>query len=639
VGIATKEIFSGTLAVTKNARWFPGKAVAMRSLRTQPLLKLSAALILSVVASPVAGQQPTMTQLPAVTQAVVPVQAVAPLAASPQYPSPTPAEYLTSRADVPIDPAVRLASLPSGPERRMVELEQRFADLEARMAAQTLTSSAQPTAAPPAAAPGGGSVVGADTDMPAKWNFGFEAQSKDKVFRAKFGGQLQFDYTDYNQATQLTTTPINAPPGDPAGGIGRQNESVNFRRLRLRSEGTMYENVGWVVQPDFANAANVSNVPGNPPGFPNSLNQAGFPAGQTIAIVPSLTDCYVTVMKLPVVNNLRIGNFKEPTGLEHMTSSRFLDFMERNYIQDMIHGPFNNGFSPGAMFFNWTEQQNSTWQLWGGPNQANLFGYHVGQGEWAGTMRGTYLPYYDEASNGRYMVHLGTSLSARKPDQGQDRFRIRGDLRDGPPSTLNTNYLDSGSFLTDFQYIISPEFLAIWGPWTVQAEYMGTFLQDTAYNILNNQTPGGVPITANIPSAQQALFNAFLAGQGGGNVYFQATYVEVLYFLTGESRGYDRRMGICDRIVPINNFFWTSSRDGGACGWGAWQVGARYNYVNLNSGLINGGILNSITLGINWFLNPNLKFQFNYDITYRSQVAQTDPGWINAGGLRLAFDF
>ena len=146
--------------------------------------------------------------------------------------------------------------------------------------------------------------------MPAKWNFGFEAQSKDKVFRAKFGGQLQFDYTDFNQASQLTTTPINAPPGDPAGGIGRQNESVNFRRLRLRSEGTMYENVGWVVQPDFANAVNVSNVPGNPPGFPNSLNQAGFPAGQTLAIAPSLTDCYVTVMKLPVVNNTALRQFQ-----------------------------------------------------------------------------------------------------------------------------------------------------------------------------------------------------------------------------------------------------------------------------------------------------------------------------------------
>jgi phosphate-selective porin OprO and OprP len=574
-------------------------------------------------------------QLLAACSVLILPTAMPPVAAQ-QAPLVTPASILSTSPDnTAYDQSIRrLPSVVDATNARVRELEQRLGEVESLLATQPQARTSETNAQGAA-----GSVVGADLDLIPKWNFGFEAQTKDKVFRTKFGGQLQFDYSDYNQASQLTTTPISAPPGAPSGGIGRQNEAVNFRRLRLRSEGTMYENVGWVVQPDFANAANVSNVPGNPPGFPNSLNQAGFPAGQTLAIVPSLTDCYVTIMKLPVVNNIRIGNFKEPMGLEHMTSSRFLDFMERSYIQDMIHGPFNNGFSPGAMFFDWTEDQNATWQVWGGPNQANLFGYHVGQGQWAGTVRGSYLPYYDEPSNGRYFVHMATSLSARKPDQGQDRFRIRGDLRDGPPSTLNTNYLDTGSFLTSFQYIANAEFLAVWGPWTVQSEYMATFLEDSAYNILNNQTAGGVPVTANIPASQQSLYTAFLAGHGGGNVFFESAYVELLYFLTGENRGYDRRMGICDRIVPINNFFWTRSRDGGACGWGAWQVGARYNFVNLNSGMINGGILHSMTAGINWFLNPNLKFQFNYDITYRSQVAECAPGWINAAGARMAFDF
>ena len=68
-------------------------------------------------------------------------------------------------------------------------------------------------------------------------------------------------------------------------------------------------------------------------------------------------------------------------------------------------------------------------------------------------------------------------------------------------------------------------------------------------------------------------------------------------------------------------------------------MGARYSYTNLDSGLINAGVLNAMTFGVNWFLNPNLKFQFNYDITYRSQVAQCAPGWINAAGIRCAFDF
>lgn len=520
----------------------------------------------------------------------------------------------------------RLPDVSAVTNARIAELEQSLAEIESLLSQKTAEQDAK-TAAPPGVT---SSVVGADLNLIPKWNYGFEAQTRDKVFRTRFGGQLQFDWTDYNQASQLTTTPINgtdAHPG-PAGGIGSQNESVNFRRLRLRSEGTMYENIGWVVQPDFANAANVVNVPGNPPLFPSSLGQGAVAAQTTLALVPTLTDCYITVMKLPVVGNFRIGNFKEPLGLEHMTSSRFLDFMERSYNQDLFYGPFNNGFMPGAMFFNWAEDLNSTWALWAGPNQSNLFGYHVGQGQYAATARGTYLTYYDEAAEGRYLSHWGISGSVRKPDQGQQRFRTRGDLRDGPPSLINTNYLDTGSFDTTFQYEVNLEHLTVWGPWTLQAEYLATFLEDVSFNP-NNLTF--------LPAAQQALF--FAPGQKGGNVFFQGAYVEVLYFLTGESRNYDRRMGICDRIIPFNNFFWTRSRDGGGCGWGAWQVGLRYNYADLNSGLINGGVLQSSTLGVNWFLNPNLKFQFNYDIAYRSQVAQCAPGWINSAGARVAFDF
>jgi phosphate-selective porin OprO/OprP len=496
---------------------------------------------------------------------------------------------------------------------RLAELEARLAELEAKDAARTAADAAAADVVTK-------SVVGDDLLMIPKWNYGFEAQTKDKVFRTKFGGQLQFDYTDYNQAHQL-----NAVPSATSGGIGRQNESVNFRRLRLRSEGTMYENIGWVVQPDFANAVNVSNVPGNPPGFPNSLG-TGFATGQTLALAPTLTDCYITIMKLPVVGNFRVGNFKEPIGLEHLTSSRFLDFMERSYNQDLFYGPFNNGFMPGAMFFNWTENQRATWALWGGPNQSNLFGYHVG-GQWAGTARGTYLAWYDEPSNGRYLSHFGGSLSARKPDQGQDRFRARGDLRDGPPSILNTNYLDTGSFNSSFQYEINAEHVTIWGPWTFQAEYLVTWLQGCSYNPLNTSVP-----------ASQAAF--FAAGPGfSQNTFFQGGYCELLYFLTGESRGYDRRMGIVDRVIPFDNFFLTRRKDGSGCGWGAWQVGLRYSYTDLNSGLINGGMLNAMTFGLNWFLNPNLKLQFNYDIDYRSQVLNTAPGWINAAGARVAFDF
>ncbi|MEI6256344.1 MAG: porin, partial [Planctomycetota bacterium] len=88
---------------------------------------------------------------------------------------------------------------------------------------------------------------------------------------------------------------------------------------------------------------------------------------------------------------------------------------------------------------------------------------------------------------------------------------------------------------------------------------------------------------------------------------------------------------------------------------GAWQVGARYNYLCLSDGQVNGGVLNGMTLGLNWLLNPNARVYFNYDLTYRDFVStpwkkdstgavvpgtsSNGSGFINGFGTRLAFDF
>ena len=76
---------------------------------------------------------------------------------------------------------------------------------------------------------------------------------------------------------------------------------------------------------------------------------------------------------------------------------------------------------------------------------------------------------------------------------------------------------------------------------------------------------------------------------------------------------------------------------------GAWQVGIRYNHLDLNDQGINGGILDNWTAGVNWFWNPNSKFQFNYMATYRDANNTTSfpngSGWINGFGTRLAIDF
>ena len=71
---------------------------------------------------------------------------------------------------------------------------------------------------------------------------------------------------------------------------------------------------------------------------------------------------------------------------------------------------------------------------------------------------------------------------------------------------------------------------------------------------------------------------------------------------------------------------------------GAWQVGIRYSWIDLNDRGIAGGTVNDITVGLNWFINPNLKFQWNYTVADRDVNGASD-GFVHGFGMWTAFDF
>jgi phosphate-selective porin OprO/OprP len=146
------------------------------------------------------------------------------------------------------------------------------------------------------------------------------------------------------------------------------------------------------------------------------------------------------------------------------------------------------------------------------------------------------------------------------------------------------------------------------GPLTVQAEYAAQFFLDAT------PTPG----------------------QNIGTVFYHGGYVEALYFLTGEHQDYVRREGVFGRVVPRNDLHW--KKDDGFSGCGAWQVGVRFSYIDLDDKTIQGGRLYDWTAGLNWYLNPNMKVQFNYIAEHRDTPGVT-PGWINGVGIRAAYDF
>jgi phosphate-selective porin OprO and OprP len=328
-----------------------------------------------------------------------------------------------------------------------------------------------------------------------------------------------------------------------------------------------------------------------------------------------------------VLGTVKVGNQKNPIGLEHMESSRYLDFIERSFNQDLFYSPFNNGFSPGITASNAVFEKRGSWHV--GAFAANMnantniFGYGIGD-DYAYTMRGTLLPYFEQ--DGRYLVHLGTSVEFRDADDGRVRVRSRGNIRNGPPGPFNSVYADTTSLLADGQNLVNLEAVYQAGSLLIQGEY--------CFSLVTNATQ----------------ISGVAAPAGRGDVWLNGGYCEVLYFLTGESRAYSHERGAFDRVIPHENAFHVRGSNGRCCtGLGAWQVGIRYDFADLNDNGLNGGTLDGLTLGLNWFLNPNMKFQANCDWTSRGPVSRFVPaaGVVNSVGegdvlgfgTRLAIDF
>ena len=69
---------------------------------------------------------------------------------------------------------------------------------------------------------------------------------------------------------------------------------------------------------------------------------------------------------------------------------------------------------------------------------------------------------------------------------------------------------------------------------------------------------------------------------GGGTTNLYGSYVYASYFLTGESRCYDRRVGDFKRMTPYENFWLVRTPRGASAGWGAWEAACRWSYLDLS---------------------------------------------------------
>ena len=122
--------------------------------------------------------------------------------------------------------------------------------------------------------------------------------------------------------------------------------------------------------------------------------------------------------------------------------------------------------------------------------------------------------------------------------------------------------------------------------------------------------------------AQGEYFDYAVQRNGLGDLSFNGGYGQASYVLTGEKHKYSSSAGAFGGINPVRpvNF--------GTGDLGAWELAVRYSYANLNDANIRGGELKSSTVGLNWYVNQNMRFMFNW---IHGEVAKSNTAGLNNG--------
>ncbi|MBX3439871.1 MAG: hypothetical protein KF861_20445 [Planctomycetaceae bacterium] len=393
-------------------------------------------------------------------------------------------------------------------------------------------------------------------DPPKDPPLSYFEQAKEK-WTVKLGGHVQLDY-------------ITWPHADPAI-VGADNY-FNYRRLRLVADGTGYGQFDFRLQ--------MSLEPGEGP-------------RDSIFATPEVKDAYLSMNDIPWLGRFRIGNFFVPFSLEQVTNDTNNMFNERSI-------PTQNVFSAdrevGVALYNCTEDKNITWATgFFFDNLNDTFKTRLDDNQgYRLSGRLTWLPYYDEASKGRYLMHTGVGVLHTHDHDDLVRFRSRPQIQRGP-FLVDSGLLDAGYYTTG-----NLEFAVVNGPVTIQSE-------------------------------------AFLSRVGmrtSDPVYVGGAYSHLSWFLTGENRIFERfgqHGAQFGRNVPYTNFFLRP----GCCGSGAWEVKARCSYLDLSR--VDSGEYIDSTFGFNWYWSDRTRIMFDWIHPWTTSEATF--GSTSSDILAMRFDF
>lgn len=271
----------------------------------------------------------------------------------------------------------------------------------------------------------------------------------------------------------------------------------------------------------------------------------------------SIKDGWILYDTGPV--EIKFGQFKLAPSLEEATSSQYTTFMERASFTDAFGFARQIGVSIKTSGKNWQFQMGA------------FRGAATNNGKDAGTMIAARASMGPKV--GDVQLHFGAAVRFRDRDSDQSDFSYS----QRPHQHLSARFIDSGR-IADSDLFFGVEAAAIRGPISLQGEWGW--------------------LEANLSDSFQAS-NPNLA-----DPTFSGGYISASYFLTGESRPYSVSNGAFDRIRVKNPLH--------KGGLGAWELGLRFDRIDLSDNGILGGEQDLFVVGLNWYPNRFMRVMLNY---------------------------
>jgi phosphate-selective porin OprO/OprP len=201
------------------------------------------------------------------------------------------------------------------------------------------------------------------------------------------------------------------------------------------------------------------------------------------------------------------------------------------------------------------------------------------------TGRITGLPFISEDESN--LFHLG--IAGRYSNAaGGIRYKAKTEIFSGPVS-VDTELMDDA----EFTFHLGLE--AAWrkGPFILMSEYIQSSVTSSIYK---NPTYNGYNVIAS-------------------------------YVLSGEMRQYNKRSGLINRLNVANGV--------NSGGWGTWEIYSRWSSIDLSDGAVDGGVMNTLSLGLNWWPISTIQANVNYRYSTLDRYDQT--GFNHGLVTRLVF--